>query len=48
MKDELENLLDAASLIEEAMGDPVKLFIGEALIDVDETQASAYQEKLSE
>lgn len=30
------------------MGDPVKLFIGEALIDVDEAQAIAYQEKISE
>ena len=36
MKDELENLQDAASLIEEAMGDPLKLFIGECLIEVDE------------
>ena len=30
------------------MGDPLKLFIGEAFIDVDEEQAQAYQEKLSE
>ena len=36
LKDELENLVDAQSVIEEAMGDPLKLFIGEAFIDVDE------------
>ena len=39
LKEELENLVDAGSMIEEAMGDPVKLFIGEALIDVDEERA---------
>jgi hypothetical protein len=39
LKEELENLVDAGSMIEEAMGDPVKLFIGEALIDVDEKRA---------
>ena len=36
LKEELENLIDAGSMIEEAMGDPVKLFIGESLIDVEE------------
>ena len=36
LKDELENLVDAQSLVEESMGDPLKLFIGEAFIDVDE------------
>ena len=39
LKDELENLVDAQSLIEESMGDPLKLFIGEAFIAVDEDQA---------
>ena len=48
LKDELENLVDAQSVIEEAMGDPLKLFVGEAFIDVDEDNAQAYQEKLSE
>ena len=48
LKEELENLVDAGSMIEEAMGDPVKLFIGEALIDVDEEQAQQYHEKLTE
>ena len=48
LKEELENLVDAGSMIEEAMGDPVKLFIGEALIDVDEEQAQLYHERLTE
>ena len=48
LKDELENLQDAGSMIEEAMGDPLKLFIGECLVDVDEEAAQGYQEKLSE
>ena len=30
------------------MGDPLKLFIGEALIEVDEDAASGYVEKLME
>ena len=46
LKDELENLEDAAGQIEEAMGDPLKLFIGECLIDVDEDAATQYTEKL--
>ena len=48
LKDELENLVDAGSAIEEAMGDPLKLFIGEAFIAVDEDQATAYHEKITE
>ena len=36
LKDELENLQDAGSMIEEAMGDPLKLFVGECFVDVDE------------
>ena len=40
LKDELENLEDAASMIEEAMGDPLKLFIGECLVEVDEEAAT--------
>ena len=48
LKDELENLQDAMSSIEEAMGDPLKLFIGEALIDVDEDAATGYTEKITE
>ena len=35
-------------MIEEAMGDPLKLFIGECLVDVDEDAATQYHEKLTE
>ena len=45
-KDEIENLQDAASMVEEAMGDPIKLFIGDALVDVDEEAGTNYVEKL--
>ena len=48
LKDELENLQDAGSMIEESMGDPLKLFIGECLVEVDEDAATQYQEKLCE
>ena len=48
IKDELENLQDAQSTVEEAMGDPLKLFVGEALIDVDEDAANNYVEKIQE
>ena len=48
LKDELENLQDAMSSIEESMGDPLKLFIGEALISVDEDAATGYTEKITE
>ena len=39
LKDELENLEEAAETIEEAMGDPLKLFVGECLVEVDEEAA---------
>ena len=39
LKDELENLEEAGEAIEEAMGDPLKLFVGECLVDVDEEAA---------
>ena len=48
IKDELENLQDAEGMVEEAMGDPLKLFIGEALIEVDEDAATGYVEKVTE
>lgn len=48
LKDEPENLQDAINSIEESMGDPLKLFIGEALICVDEDAATGYTEKISE
>ena len=40
IKEQLENLQDAGSMIEESMGDPLKLFVGECLIDVDEDSAA--------
>ena len=48
LKDELENLQDAGSTIEEAMGDPLKLFVGECFVAIDEDAATQYQEKLME
>ena len=48
LKDELDALQDAQQLIEESFGEGLKLFIGEALVDVDEEAAQNYQEKLSE
>ena len=48
VKHELENLQDATDVIEEAMGDPLKLFIGECLVSVDEDAATQYTEKLQE
>ena len=33
-------------MVEEAMGDPIKLFIGDALVDVDEEAGTNYVEKL--
>ena len=48
LKDELENLQDAGSAIDEAMGDPLKLFVGECFIDIEEDAATQYHEKLTE
>ena len=48
LKDALQNLQDAGDAIEEAMGDPLKLFIGECLVEVDEDAATNYQEKMVE
>ena len=48
LKDELDALQDAQQLIEESFGEGLKLFIGEALVDVDEETAQSYQERLSE
>ena len=48
LKDEIENLVDAGQLAEETLGeeDALKLFLGEALIAVDEEQAMSYIEQL--
>ena len=44
LKDELDALEDASQMIEESFGEGLKLFIGEALVTVDEDQAKKYQE----
>ena len=48
LKKDLENLEDAGNQIEESMGDPLKLFVGECFIDVDEDAATQYKEKMEE
>jgi prefoldin subunit 4 len=48
LKDDLDNLQDAQQMIEESFGEGLKLFIGEALVDVDEDTAQKYQEKLTD
>lgn len=48
IKEELDALEDASQMIEESFGEGLKLFIGEALVDVDEDTAKNYQEKLSQ
>lgn len=48
LRDDLDSLQDAQQLIEESFGEGLKLFIGEALIDVDEETATEYHEKLVE
>lgn len=48
LTDELDALQDAQQLIEESFGEGLKLFIGEALVDVDEETAQSYQERLTE
>ena len=48
LKDKLQNLQDAGDAIEEAMGDSMKLFVGECLVEVDEDAATNYQEKMVE
>lgn len=39
VKEELDALEDASQMIEESFGEGLKLFIGEALVDVDEETA---------
>ena len=48
LKDELDALQDAQQMIEESFGEGLKLFIGEALVTVDEETAQEYQEKMTE
>ena len=44
LKDQLDALQDAEQMIEESFGEGLKLFIGEALVDVDEDYARKYHE----
>ena len=48
LKEEIDNLVDAAQQVEEALGEEgaLKLFMGEAFIAVDDEQAGQYVEKL--
>ena len=48
MKEQLDALEDAQMMIEESFGEGLKLFIGEALIDVDEDTATAAHERQME
>eukprot|EP00356_Strombidium_inclinatum_P009215 CAMPEP_0170492854 /NCGR_PEP_ID=MMETSP0208-20121228/12989_1 /TAXON_ID=197538 /ORGANISM="Strombidium inclinatum, Strain S3" /LENGTH=71 /DNA_ID=CAMNT_0010768675 /DNA_START=108 /DNA_END=323 /DNA_ORIENTATION=+ len=48
IKDELETLEDAGGAIDEAMGDPLKLFVGECFIAIEEEAATQYHEKITE
>ena len=47
-KAEIDNLRDAFDMIDETLGeeDALKLFLGEALVSVDEDTARSYLEKL--
>ncbi len=42
LKEELDALEDASQMIEESFGEGLKLFIGEAMVDVDEETAKTY------
>lgn len=48
LKEELDNLEDAQMQVDEAMGEDLKLFLGEAFISVDEDAATNYVEKVTE
>ena len=48
LKQEIETLGDANETIEEAFGEDIKLFLGEAFVAVDEDAARNYVEKVNE
>ena len=48
LKEEIDNLEDAAMEVEESFGEDIKLFLGECFISVNDEQGSAYVEKLTE
>jgi prefoldin subunit 4 len=47
LKEEIDNLEDATLLVEESMGEGLKLFLGECFVTVDEDQGMNYVEKLT-
>ena len=48
LKEEIDNLEDAALLVEESMGEGLKLFLGECFVTVDEDQGSQYVTSITE
>ena len=48
LKEEINNLEDAALMVEESMGEGLKLFLGECFVTVDEDQANHYVTSITE
>ena len=48
IKEELDNLEDAALAVEESMGEDIKLFMGECFITCDEDMGTAYLQSVVE
>ena len=48
LKEEIDNLEDATLLVEESMGEGLKLFLGECFVTVDEEQGNLYVQKVAE
>ena len=48
IKEEMENLEDAALEVEESFGEDIKLFLGECFISANDEQAGSFVEKLTE
>jgi hypothetical protein len=48
LKEEIDNLEDANMLVEESMGEGLKLFMGECFVTVNEEQGSHYVSKIAE
>lgn len=47
LKEEIDNLEDATLMVEESMGEGLKLFLGECFVAVDEDQGANYVEKIA-
>ena len=48
LKEEIDNLEDAVMLVEESMGEGLKLFLGECFVTVNEDQGNNYVQKITE